>query len=92
MPGLIAADRFAGASAIDFFAMSDAQYQHKKPVVFDFADETVIAQAIFPELTKERAVQGFTDAVRVVERGNSGAEEPQDTAAMLRVEFAELPV
>jgi hypothetical protein len=40
--------------------MSDAQDQYKESVVFDFADEAIIAHAVFPEFTEKRAVQGFT--------------------------------
>ncbi|MGA7225298.1 MAG: hypothetical protein WA603_17085 [Candidatus Acidiferrales bacterium] len=83
---------FARSSAIDFSAVSDAEDQHEEAVVFDFADESIVAYAVFPEFTEERAVQGLTDAAWVIEAGYSGVEETQDAAAMLRVEFAEFPV
>ena len=40
------------ALAIDFFAISDAKDQNYQTIVFDLADEPVVAHAIFPELPK----------------------------------------
>ena len=43
-------------SAIDFLAVSDAEDQHQQAVIFDLADEPVIAHTVFPELSERRAV------------------------------------
>ena len=43
--------------AIDFFAISDAKDQNYQTIVFNFADEAVVAHAIFPKLSKPRAVK-----------------------------------
>src|SRR6266478_6529165 len=80
------------ALAIDFLAISDAQDQNHQTIVFDLADEPVIAHAIFPELSKPRAVQRLSDAARIVELGNPLMKELQDALAVLRVEFVEFPV
>jgi len=40
------------ALAIDFFAISDAKDQNYQTIVFDLADEPVVAHAIFPKLPK----------------------------------------
>ena len=40
------------ALAIDFFAISDEKDQNYQTIVFDLADEPVVAHAIFPELPK----------------------------------------
>src|SRR5467141_3743249 len=80
------------ALAIDFLAISDAQDQNHQTIVFDLADEPVIAHAIFPELSKPRAVQRLSDAARIVQLGNPLMKELQDALAVLRVEFVEFPV
>ena len=47
--------------------MSYTEYQHHQPVIFDLANEPVIAHAVFPEFPQPRAVQGFSDAARIVQ-------------------------
>lgn len=39
--------------------MSDFDDRHRDGLVFDMADKAVIAYAVFPEISKFRAVQGF---------------------------------
>jgi hypothetical protein len=80
------------ALAIDFFAISDAEDQNHESIIFDLADEPVIAHAIFPELSKPRAVQRVSDAAWIVQLGNPLMKELQDALAVLRVEFVEFPV
>ena len=80
------------ALAIDFFAISDAEDQNYQKIVFDLADEPVIAHAIFPELPKPRAGQRLCDAAWIVQLGNPLMKELQDAPAVLRGEFVELPV
>src|SRR5260370_31095082 len=80
------------ALAIDFLAVSDAQDQNHQTIVFDLADEPVIAHAIFPELPKPRAVQRLSDAAWIVQLGNPLMKELQDALAVLCVEFVEFPV
>jgi hypothetical protein len=46
--------------------MADAKDQNDQAVVFDLADEPVIAYTLFPELSKQRAVQRLSDAARIV--------------------------
>jgi len=77
------------ALAIDFFASSDEEDQNHQTIVFDLADEPIIAHAIFPELPKPRAVQRLSDAAWIVQLGNALMEELQDALAVLRVEFVE---
>src|SRR2546422_6453473 len=79
------------ASAVDFFAMANAEDQHDQAVVFDFADEAVGADAGFPELSEARAAQSLSDAARVVERGDSFVKELQDAPGGVRGEPAEVP-
>ena len=79
-------------SAIDVFAVSDAEDQHEYAVVFDLADEPVVADAVFPEFAEQRAVQGLAYAARIVQLGYSLAKEFQDALAGQRVEFVQFPV
>ncbi len=48
--------------------MADAKDQNDQAAVFDLADEPVIADRVFPELSKARAVQRLSDAARIVSR------------------------
>jgi hypothetical protein len=77
-------------SAIDFLAVSDAEDQHNQTVIFGL--EPAIINAVFPELSKLRAVQGLSDAARIIQLGDSLAKEPQDALGLLRVEFPEFSV
>jgi hypothetical protein len=72
--------------------VSDAEDQHNQTVIFDLADEPVITHAVFPELSKLRAVQGLSDAARIIQLGDSLVKEPQDALGLLRVEFPEFSV
>jgi hypothetical protein len=80
------------ALTINFFAISDAEDQNHQTIVFDLTDEPVIADAIFPELPKPRAVQRLSNAAWVGQLGNPRMKELQDALAVLRVEFVEFPV
>lgn len=49
--------------------MPDAEDQHDQTLIFDLADEPVVAHAVFPELPKLRAVRGLSEAARIVQLG-----------------------
>jgi len=72
--------------------MADAKDQHDQAVVFDLADEPVVADTVFPELSKARAVQRLSDAARIVQFADSLMQELQDALGLRRVEFAEFPL
>ena len=82
-------DQWEEASAVDFFAMTDAKNQDQKAVVFELADQTVVTHAVFPELAETRAVQGLADTARIVQFGHAPREKLQDAPGLLRVELAE---
>ena len=44
---------------------ADAKDENDQAVVFDLADESVIAYTVFPELSKPRTVQRLSDAPRI---------------------------
>jgi hypothetical protein len=52
--------------AIEVLAMADAKDKNDQAVVFDLADEPVIAYTVFPELSKPRAVLHLSDGARSV--------------------------
>ena len=54
-------------SAVNFPAMYDAEDENDKSVVLNFADKPVIAHLVFPELSKAGALQGLSDATRIVQ-------------------------
>jgi len=72
--------------------MADAKDKNQQAVVFDLADEPVIAYTVFPELSKPRAVQRLSDAPRIIYFGDSLMQELQDALGLRRVEFAEFPL
>jgi hypothetical protein len=39
-------------SAVDFPAVADAKDKNQQAVVFDFADEPIVADAVFPKFTE----------------------------------------
>ncbi len=66
--------------------------QNHQTIILDLCDQPEIADPVFPELPKPRAVQGLSDAAGVVPPGNSFMQELQDCFDLLRVEFAECPI
>ena len=81
-----------GGLAVDFFAISEAKNKHREAVIFDFADEPVIAHAVSPELPQAGTAQGFTQAARIVQSRDSFVQEFQNPLGLVRIEFAERPV
>jgi hypothetical protein len=65
-------------SSVDFFAVADAKNENEQPIVFDLANKAIVADAVFPELPKPRAVQGLPDAAWVVQWRDAFIEEFQD--------------
>lgn len=72
--------------------MSNAENKNDQAVIFDLADEPVIADAISPELPKPRVVQSLSNAPWIVQPGHAFMKELQDAPGVLRVELAQLPV
>src|SRR5579859_381923 len=79
-------------SAVDFPAVADAKDKNQQAVVFDFADEAIIAGAVFPEFPEFGTVQCLTDAARVVQRSQALPQKLQDALSLLRVELAQFAV
>lgn len=70
--------------------MSDAEDQHEHAGVFDFRDEAVVADAIFPKLAESGTVQSLADAARIFERREALVQRLENALALLRVEFLKL--
>jgi len=49
-----------------FFTWKKRLQEGTQAVVFDLADESVITDTVFPELSKARAVQRLSNAARIV--------------------------
>ena len=49
--------RESGSSAIHFAPMAYPDYENQQPIIFDFADDAVIANAIFPVFSEFRTLQ-----------------------------------
>ncbi len=72
--------------------MSDLQDKNQNLVIFDFADETVVADAIFPQFAKSSTLQGLSHSARVFFSRNASRKKLQDALALLGIEFAEVLV
>src|SRR5712664_343264 len=72
--------------AVDLPAMSEAKDQHNEAVVFEFADEPVVADSVFPEFTEPRAVQRLSYTSWIIQAGDSFVEKLQDALGLRRVE------
>src|SRR5713226_1069072 len=91
--GLAGACRLlARALAVDLPAMSEAKDQHHQAIVFEFADEPIVTDSVFPEFAQSRAVQRLSHTAWIVQAGNSFVEKLQDALGLRRVEFAQLAV
>ena len=61
--------RYSPTSAIDFFAVSEAEDQYEQAIVFDLADKPVVADAVLPEFPEAGAVERFTNAAGIFQLG-----------------------
>jgi hypothetical protein len=72
--------------------MPEAKEENEQAIVFDLADQAVIAHAALPNLSETRAGQGVPDAVRIVHLGHSIMQELQNGFAVPGVKDAEFPI
>jgi hypothetical protein len=72
--------------AVDLAVVADAKDEDEHAGVFDFGDEAVVADAVLPELAEFGAVQGLSDAARILERGEALVKKLENAFALLRVE------
>jgi hypothetical protein len=70
--------------------MADAQNQYSKPVIFQGANQVVVSNAVFPELT-EGAVKSFADSPRIIQFSNAMVEELQKQACLVAPVLSGLP-
>src|SRR5260370_42447948 len=72
--------------------MSEDKDLHDAAVVFEFADEPVVADPVFPKLAQSRAVQRLSYTSWIIQAGDSFVEKLQDALGLRRVELAQLAV
>ena len=65
-----------------------ANAEDEQAIIFDFANQPVVSNAIFPECPEARTVQRFSDASRIIQLGNSLLKKPENTSAVLCVKPA----
>ena len=65
-------------SAINVSPISDPDDQDPKRTIIDIGDDAIIADAVFPEIPKLRALQGFADRTRIIELGNTTVKETKN--------------
>jgi hypothetical protein len=70
--------------------MSEAKNQHDEAVVFEFADEPVVADSVFPKLAQSPDVQRLSYSSWIIQAGDSFVEKLQDALGLRRVELAQL--
>jgi hypothetical protein len=75
-------------SAIDFFAVSDAEDQDQQAVVFDLTDEAERADAISPKLTQAGSLQRLAKRARVGQLGDPFPMKFRNAFGVLRMELA----
>ncbi len=51
--------------AINFSAVPDVEYQNKQAIILDFANESVIPNAISPKFPKAGSLQRLAKAARI---------------------------
>lgn len=70
--------------------MADAKNHDEQPIVFDLADETIVADTILPKFAKPGAVQSLANGARVFEWREALIEKLEDALAVLPIEFFQL--
>jgi hypothetical protein len=55
-----------GLAFVNFAAMTDAEYQYNKPIMFERADDAIISDAILPVIA-QLALQALADLSGVFE-------------------------
>ena len=78
-------------TAIDFPPIAHGDDKNDKSPILKIADDPVIVDAIGPERSEVRSLEGLAQLPRVIERGYSVAQERIETARRVGVELFELP-
>src|ERR1035437_7364554 len=73
------------ALAINFAPVADAHNQYANQFVFDFGDDSVVADPVLPELAELLALEGFANAARVLKQSDALEDEAVDAAHNLRI-------
>jgi hypothetical protein len=70
--------------------MTDAKDQNDHERVLNFANETIIADAVSPKLSQAWALHGLSDAAGIVESCYAVVEKSEDPAGVLGVKPGQL--
>ena len=63
------------ALTVNFTPIADANHQNANQLVFDAGNDSVIADAVLPEVAKFGALQRLANAARVFKCGDSFVKE-----------------
>ena len=74
--------------AINLAAVAHLQHQDAQGSVLDVGDDSPVPNAVLPKGSKLGTFEGFPDATRVVELGDTSMQESEDTPRCLRVDLA----
>ena len=77
--------RFSGRRLADCRANNDNTHR----AIVDVGDDSIVADAVFPERAKPCALQSLADGARVVERGHPIMQEAEDANRGLVAEFVQ---
>jgi len=75
---------------IDFPPVSNTNDKNADQLVLNAGNDSVVADAILPELTEFRALQRLADTARVVERSDTFKKKAGESAGNLRIELFQL--
>jgi type III restriction enzyme len=74
-------------SSVHFASMSDLEYQDDEPLVLNFRNQAIAADAVLPQLAEALTFEGFSDGSWILEWLKAFAKEFNDTVGDRFVEF-----
>ena len=75
---------------IHFAAITQPHHRNHNALIFNFANQTPVANPIAPQLAKLAAFKGISDAARIVQNRHALAQKIPDTLCDRLVEFGKL--
>ncbi len=88
----VACRNYVGALTVDFPAVPDADIQHQQAFILNFGDQPILANSIFPKLSKAGAMQNFADAARIIQLGYAFEKKLQNSPCKRWIEFVQLAI
>lgn len=88
-PSIQAACLFRSLAVI-LFAIANFRNKDLQSAVLDVANDSVIANAVFPKISQLRTVEGFADNARAIQYGKALTQKSGDASSRLPLQLCQI--